>query len=501
MNSHDTFDVLRPSAPDDLVSQGEFPPLKHFISGSFVGSEGSARTALINPADGSAIAEIPNGTDADVDHAVEAARAALPAWAAKTPQERAEALFAIADRIEQNADLLARIESLNAGKPRAVSDDDVSMAADTFRFAAGAGRAFTEMGAGDYVTDHTSIMLREPVGVIGVVVPWNYPLLMAVWKLGPILAAGNTLVLKPAEQTPLSTLKLMELIADLLPEGTVNIVVGLGAEVGSWISSHPDIDMVALTGSVRSGKAVATQAGESLKRVHLELGGKAPVLIFEDADLDAAAAGVYEGGYWNSGQECGAATRVLVHESVAEEFTRALVEKVKTYQVGDPRAGEAVELGPLVSQTHFERVQGFIERAIAEGAQPAVGGHALQGPGFFIAPTVLTDVKPGSEAAQEEIFGPVVTVESFSTEDEAITRANETPYGLAGSVWTTSSARSLDVPRKLNFGTVWVNCYLVLGNELPWGGFKGSGYGRDLSVYALNDFSRTKHVQINHARG
>lgn len=494
------FTVLRTDSDSELVSRDEFPPLNHFINGSFVTEAPAAVTEVINPANGSLIAEAPQGTAADVDRATAAAKAALPAWKALTPQERGDKLFAIADRIEQNADLLMRLESLNVGKPRVVSEDDVTMAADTFRFSAGAGRAFTEMGAGDYVTDHTSIMLREPIGVIGVVVPWNYPLLMAVWKLGPILAAGNTLVLKPSEQTPLSTLKLAEIIADILPAGVFNVVTGLGHEVGGRLSEHPDIDMIALTGSVRSGQSVATSAGDSLKRVHLELGGKAPVLIFEDADLDAAADGVYEGGFWNSGQECGAATRVLVHESVAEKFTGLLVEKVKSYKVGDPRAGDDVELGPLVSKDHFERVKGFLERAQADGAVAALGGDPLEGPGYFIAPTVLTGVKPGSEASQEEIFGPVVTVETFTTEEEAITRANETPYGLAGSVWTTDSARSLDVPRKLDFGTIWVNCYLVLANELPWGGFKGSGYGRDLSVYALDDFSRTKHVQLKHAR-
>ncbi|WP_231444259.1 aldehyde dehydrogenase family protein [Brevibacterium zhoupengii] len=507
MTTNPTTEVVRGDSSTSLVAEGEFPPLTHFIDGAFADSTtssapaaGSASTTLINPADGTTIAEVVEGTVADVDSAVVAARRALTAWRESTPKDRADILYKIADRIEDNADVLIRLESLNAGKPTVVSEDDISMAADTFRFSAGAGRAFTEMGSGDYVEDHTSIVLREPVGVVGVVVPWNYPLLMAAWKIGPILATGNTLVLKPSEQTPLTTLKLVELIADLLPAGVLNIVTGLGPEVGARLSSHPDIDLVALTGSVGSGKAVATSAGDTLKRVHLELGGKAPVIIFDDADLQAAAEGIRNAGYWNAGQECGAGTRVLVHSSVAEEFTKLLAEQVSTYVVGDPRGGDQVELGPMISQAHFERVTSFLERAIAEGATPVVGGRALEGPGFFVAPTVLADVAPGSEASQHEIFGPVVTIETFETEDEALERANEVPYGLAASVWTKDSARSLDIPRQLDFGTVWVNSHLVLAAEVPWGGFKGSGYGRDLSIYALNDFSRTKHVQINHAR-
>lgn len=493
-------EIIRGDSSTSLVAADEFPPLAHFIDGSFSDSASASATTIVNPADGTTIAEVVEGTASNVDDAVAAARRALVEWRETTPKARADILYRIADRIEENADLLIRLESLNTGKPHAVSADDISMAADTFRFSAGAGRAFTELGSGDYVEDHTSIVLREPVGVVGVVVPWNYPLLMAAWKIGPILATGNTLVLKPSEQTPLTALKLVELIAGLLPAGVLNIVTGLGPEVGARLASHPDIDLVALTGSVGSGKAVATSAGESLKRVHLELGGKAPVIVFDDADLQATAEGVRNAGYWNAGQECGAGTRVLVHASVAEKFTKLLAKQVSTYVVGDPRGGEEVELGPMISEQHFERVTSFLERAIADGATPIVGGGALEGPGFFVAPTVLSNVAPGSEASQEEIFGPVVTIETFETEAEALERANEVPYGLAASLWTTDAARSLDVPRHLDFGTVWVNSHLALAAEVPWGGFKGSGYGRDLSIYALNDFSRTKHVQINRAR-
>jgi aminobutyraldehyde dehydrogenase len=491
-------DVLRSDSP--LIGTADLPPLTHFIDGTFRDAASSDTATVVNPATGEVLTEVARGTVDEVDTAVAAASAALPTWRETTPKERADLLNRMADIVEENADLLSRLESANGGKPKAVADDDIAGTVDILRFSAGAARAYTELGAGDYVTDHTSFILREPLGVIGAVVPWNYPLLMGAWKFAPILAAGNTLVLKPSEQTPLSMLKFIELVADVLPAGVFNVVTGRGSVVGNRLAEHPDVAMIALTGSVGSGQSVATAAGDSLKRVHLELGGKAPLVIFEDADLAAAAEAIREAGYWNSGQECGAGTRVLVHESVASEFVDLLVEQVSTFVIGDPAAGESVEIGPLVSQGHFDRVVSFLDRAVSEGATAAIGGSAIDGDGFFVAPTVLTGVEPGTEAASEEIFGPVVTVETFSDEDEAIRRANGTPYGLSASVWTTDAARSIDVPRKIDAGTVWVNCHLVLANEVPWGGFKGSGYGRDLSLYALQDYSRTKHVQINHAR-
>jgi aminobutyraldehyde dehydrogenase len=323
---------------------------------------------------------------------------------------------------------------------------------------------------------------------------------MAAWKIAPILAAGNTLVIKPSEQTPLTTLKFAELVADILPPGAVNVVTGTGPVVGARLAEHPDVAMIALTGSVRSGRAVARSAAESLKRVHLELGGKAPVVIFPDADLPTAASALRAAGYWNSGQECGAACRVLVHESAADQFIALLVDEVSTLLVGEPAAGKDVEIGPLISQAHFDRVVGYLERAEAQGIRAAIGGGALDGGGYFVAPTVLVHVPDGAECSREEIFGPVVTVETFTGEDEALARANDTPFGLAASVWTADARRSHDVASKLDFGTVWVNAHLVLANEVPWGGFKGSGYGRDLSIYALDDYSRTKHVMHNMAR-
>jgi aminobutyraldehyde dehydrogenase len=365
---------------------------------------------------------------------------------------------------------------------------------------AGALRATSSAAAGRYAEDHLSVILREPLGVVGVVTPWNYPLLMAAWKIAPILAAGNTLVIKPSEQTPLTTLKFAELVSDILPSGVVNVVTGRGSVVGTRLAEHPDVAMIALTGSVNSGRAVAHGAAESLKRVHLELGGKAPVLVFPDANLPAVASALRVAGYWNSGQECGAACRVLVHESVADRFVALLVDEVGELVVGEPAAGEEIEIGPLISKAHFDRVTGYLERAKAQGIRAAVGGDALEGDGYFVAPTVLVDVPDGAECSREEIFGPVITVETFTDEDEALSRANAVPFGLAASVWTEDARRSQDVAAKLDAGTVWVNAHLVLANEVPWGGFKGSGYGRDLSIYALDDYSRTKHVMHNVAR-
>ena len=490
--------VRRTEAPtfDDAI----LPPAGHFIGGAFVEAPGADMLDIVNPASEEAITAVANGTVADVDRAVAAAVGAKDAWARLVPKERSEILHAVADRIAQNRDVLARLESANTGKPASVAGDDVDGTIDTFRFMAGTLRGTTSMAAGDYAESHLSLILREPLGVVGVVTPWNYPLLMAAWKLAPILAAGNTVVIKPSEQTPLSTLKLAELIGDLLPAGVLNVVTGLGPVVGSRLASHPDVDMIALTGSVGSGRAIARDAADSLKRVHLELGGKAPVVVFEDADLDLVATSLRVASFYNSGQECGAACRVLVHESVADQLVDLLVAQVRDLVVGVPDAGDDVEVGPLVSKAHYDRVLAHLERALADGARAAVGGEAIDGTGYFVQPTVLVDMPLGAACTQEEIFGPVVTVETFSGEDEAIARANEVPFGLSASVWTNDARRSHDVAARIDAGTVWVNSHLVLANEVPWGGFKGSGYGRDLSIYALDDYSRTKHVMHYHGR-
>ena len=485
------FTVRRDGSPP----APQLPPFGQFIGGSFVPSTSDETVDVVNPATEETITKVPAGSLEDVDAAVAAAVAAKAEWAAKTPKDRSAVLLRIADIVEENREILENLEAANTGKTAAVAEDDISSAIDTFRFSAGAARAFTALGADDYAENHTSVVFREPVGVVGVITPWNYPLLMAVWKIAPILAAGNTLVLKPSEQTPLTTLKLAELIAGEVPAGVVNIVTGPGRVVGNRLSEHPDVDLVAITGSVGSGQKVAANAASTVKRVHLELGGKAPVVVFDDADLQAAAEGVRSGGFWNAGQECGAACRVLVHESVAEKFTELLVNEISAITVGAP--GSDAEIGSMISKSHYERVLAALEDVRKEGHTIAVGGNALEGPGYFIEPTVVTDVPAGSPITYTEIFGPVVSVETFSTDEEAIARANETVYGLAASVWTKDASRSLSVPRRLDFGTVWVNSHLVIANEVPWGGFKGSGYGRDLSIYALEDFSRTKHVMYN----
>jgi aminobutyraldehyde dehydrogenase len=472
------------------------PPFGQFIGGAFVPSSSTETVDIVNPATEEILTQVPAGTVEDVDAAVAAAVAAKDAWAATTPRDRAAVLLKIADIIEANRELFETLEAANTGKPAAVAEDDIASAIDTFRFSAGAARAYSTLGADDYAENHTSVIHREPVGVVGVITPWNYPLLMAAWKIAPVLGAGNTLVLKPSEQTPLTTLKLAELIASEVPAGVINIVTGPGRVVGNRLSEHPNVDLVAITGSVGSGQKVAAAASGSVKRVHLELGGKAPVVVFADADLEAAAKGVRSAGFWNGGQECGAACRVLVHESVADKFTELLVREISEITVGTPGAGDA-EIGSMISKAHYDRVLAALEDLRKDGLTIRVGGRAIEGPGYFIEPTVVTNVPAGAPITSNEIFGPVVSVETFSTDEEAVTRANETIYGLAASVWTKDSARSLTVPRKLDFGTVWVNSHLVIATEMPWGGFKGSGYGRDLSSYALDDFSRTKHVMYN----
>jgi aminobutyraldehyde dehydrogenase len=492
--------VRRATEPSPLLATDALPPGQHFIGGQFRAGTTDETQALVDPCTEATIYEVSQGAAEDADAAVAAALEAKQAWGRTLPKKRAEILLAIADRLAENADLLARLEALNTGKPLMVAEDDIAGSIDSFRFMAGAARATTSLAAGEYAEDHLSVILREPLGVVGVVTPWNYPLLMAAWKIAPILAAGNTIVLKPSEQTPLTTLKFAELTADLLPPGVFNVVTGLGPVIGARLAEHPNVDMIALTGSVNSGRAVARVASETVKRVHLELGGKAPVIIFADADLAAAAESLRAAGYWNSGQECGAGCRVLVHESVAERFTQLLVEQVSTLVVGEPTAGADVEMGPMISKAHYDRVLAHLERAQADGAKAALGGGALEGTGYFVAPTVLTDVPEGAACTLEEIFGPVITIETFATEEEAITRANQVPYGLAASAWTQNPQLGHDIASRLDAGTVWINSHLVLANEMPWSGFKSSGYGRDLSAYALDDYSRTKHVMHNKAR-
>lgn len=484
--------VQRSSSPVSV----DLPELGHHIGGAVVGVDGPA-LEVTDPARGVAVAEVPLGTADEVDAAVRASRRAQSGWARLTPRERSNQLLALADAIERDAGRLRALEALNCGKPAAVTEDDVASAVDTFRFMAGAGRATSTPAADDYVEDTLSIIAREPLGVIGLITPWNYPLLMAAWKLAPALMAGNAVVLKPSEVTPLTTLRLAELAAEILPAGVLNVVIGEGPTVGEAISAHPDIDMVALTGSVRAGKSVARTAAETLKRVHLELGGKAPVLVLPDADLNLVAETVAEAGYWNSGQECGAACRVIAHESVADELGSLIVDAVGARVLAEPGVDSEAALGPMISHGHYERVMSMIALAVEGGAEVLLGGRGDDSNGFWVQPTVLR-VRAGAEITRNEVFGPVVSIETVGSVEEGVARANDTEYGLTGSIFTQDVSAAMNLSRALDFGSVNVNTHLALPTEMPWSGFKSSGYGRDLSAYALDDYSRTKHLAVHH---
>ncbi|PQD97790.1 gamma-aminobutyraldehyde dehydrogenase [Mycobacterium sp. EPG1] len=469
--------------------------VKNFIGGELVDSTSGATMPLIDPSTGEKYGTAPVSNEQDIDNAYAAASAAFKEWKKTTPSQRQKALLDFADEVERNADALVAAEGRNTGKPNHVTAvEEIPPMVDQIRFFAGAARVLEGKSAGEYMADHTSWIRREPVGVIGQVAPWNYPMMMAIWKICPAIAAGNTVVIKPSDTTPVTTVMLAELAAKHFPAGVLNVVTG-DRVTGANLVAHPTPEMVAITGSVAAGKAVAVSAGGNLKRTHLELGGKAPVIVFDDADLSAAAEGIATAGYFNAGQDCTAATRVLASASIAADLTAALAEQAKgaTTTFGRPAGDEDAWVPPVNNANQLERVLSFLSD-VPSHADVAAGGNRQGDKGFYVEPTVIGGLRQDDRLIQQEIFGPVITVQTFTDEEQAIGYANGVEYGLASSVWTKDVSRALRVSNALDFGCVWINTHIPLVAEMPHGGFKSSGHGKDLSMYGLEDYTRIKHV-------
>jgi 1-pyrroline dehydrogenase len=468
---------------------------QQLINGQWVDSASGQTLAVENPADGKVIAHVPASGAEDVDRAANAAATAFETWQHTTPQDRSLLMLKFADALEARADEIGRLESRNTGKPVGAAIDEVPVVVDNLRFFAGAGRIMEGKAANEYIAGRTSLIRREPVGVVASIAPWNYPIMMAGWKIGPALMAGNTVVLKPSARTPLTALILGEIAAEILPPGVLNVITGTGAAIGDHLVGHPKVGMISVTGDTDTGKHIARVAAERVKRLHLELGGKAPVVVFDDADLAAVIDNLKTFSYWNSGQDCTAPCRVITGPKVYDNFVADLAASVQTIKWGDPAEGDDIEMGSLIAKAQADKVEGMVDRARGS-AEIVTGGHRPDRPGAYFEPTVIAGPGQKSEIVQDEVFGPVVTVQRFRDEDQAIAWANDVRFGLAASVWTGDIGRGMRVAKAVQFGTVWINDHFTLVSEMPHGGFKESGYGKDQSMYAIEDYTVVKHVML-----